>query len=320
MSSTCTLPINQAIYQALLDKAASYPDQNSYQVKAYKKAADSVAEYDADIPNEFATFAGGYTVPTFVPYIGEKISEFISNFLEEQQNVPTAAVTTEAPVTTPAPTEETNEPLISVKKTALDYYNQMQEWNKPVVYTAENPRRSKRNIGKPKVEYYTKEDEQDEIAEAIEAVCAKKGYVYSDDLVAEFEAWLLTVDKYALEKYDYKSDKYIPRSKAEAAKEWAIYYSKGIEGQMKQKKTSKAIVKYCEKNGFEYSSLMDEKFAAWMADPANKDLITVTRTYGGCNCSQCNSKGDANTSYTYNKTPAGCIKTWFSTLKKTVIL
>jgi MarR-like DNA-binding transcriptional regulator SgrR of sgrS sRNA len=253
MSSTSTPPINQAIYQALLDKAASYLDQNSYQAKAYKKAAESLAEY-----------------------------------------------------------------------------NQMQEWKKPVVYTAENPRRSKRNIGKPVVKYFTEEDEQDEIAEAIEAVCAKKGYEFSEDLITEFNAWLPTADKYSLEKYDVWTGKYIPRTKPDVAKQWAMYYSKSIQEQQKLKKSSKAIVKYCEKNNIEYQDVMADKFAAWKADPANKKLITYTYTsynYGGCTCSGCDPTGEkkkvaaevkTETSY-YERTPAYCVKQWFSTLKKTVV-
>jgi hypothetical protein len=209
-------------------------------------------------------------------------------------------------------------------------YSSYLESLKPVVYTAENPRRSKRVAAKPKVEYFTKEDEQDEIAEAILTVCKKKGYEFSEGLVAEFEAWLPTADKYTLEKYDYNTDKYIPRSKAEAAKEWAMYYSKSIEEQKKQQKLSKAIIKYCEKNNIEYQEVMVEKFAAWKADPANKNLVTSSYTsynYGGCTCSGCDPTGEkkkaaaevkTETTY-YERTPAYCVNKWFSTLKKTIV-
>jgi hypothetical protein len=197
-----------------------------------------------------------------------------------------------------------------------DYY-------KTPVYTAENPRRSRRLANKPKVEYFTKEDEQDEIAEAIEAVCVKKGYEFSDELVTEFEAYLPTADKYATEKYDYNTGKYITRTKPEIAKQWAMYYSTSLQEQLLLKKLSKAIVKYCEKNNIAYQEVMAEKFAAWKADPANKKLITYTySSFSGCACGSCDPTGTkmANTtSYTYERTPTYCVKQWFSTLKKTIV-
>jgi hypothetical protein len=219
-------------------------------------------------------------------------------------------------------------PLEPAKAAAWSWASYL-ESQKPVVYTAENPRRSRRLANKPTPKYFTEEDEQDEITEAIEAVCAKKGYEFSEDLVAEFEAWLPTADKYTLEKYDYKTDKYIPRSKAEAAKEWAMYYSKSLLEQKKQQKFSKAIIKYCEKNNIEYQDVMAEKFAAWKADPANKKLITYTYTYynyGGCDCPTCDPTGEKKkaaeakaTEYSYERGPTYCINKWFSTLKKTVV-
>jgi hypothetical protein len=209
-------------------------------------------------------------------------------------------------------------------KTVLDFYNQILESQKPVIYTADKPRRSRRLANKPTPKYFTEEDEQDEIAEVIEAVCAKKDYEYSDEFVAEFNAWLPTADKYTLEKYDYNTDKYIPRTKPDVAKQWAMYYSKSIQEQQKLKKFTKAIVKYCEKNNIEYNPIMDKKFSEWKADPANKKLITYTyNSYSyGCTCGSCDPTGTkmaSATEYTYERGYAYCVKQWFSTLKKTIV-
>jgi hypothetical protein len=326
----CSVPANQPIYQALLDKAASYPADKPYQAKAYKKAAETIATYTKNIYDDLILGAW-YGLDG----IGDKIEDFINDFIKAN---PQPATYAEKAMDEARKIAAQNAPTITIDqlrtalgldtKPARAWFDYL-ESKKPVVYTAENPRRSKRVAAKPKVEYFTKQDEQDEIAEAIEAVCAKKGWVYSEDLVADFEAWLPTADKYTLEKYDYKTDKYIPRSKAEAAKEWAMYYSKNIEEQKKKQKFSKNIIKYCEKNGIEYQDVMAEKFAAWKADPANKNLVNYTYTsynYGGCTCSGCDPTGEkkkaaaevkTETSY-YERTPAYCVKAWFSTLKKTI--
>jgi hypothetical protein len=76
--STCSVPADQPIYQALLDKAASYPADKPYQAKAYKKAAKFIATYGVDICRRgnwwfFAPENSG---------IGYRIEEFINEFIE----------------------------------------------------------------------------------------------------------------------------------------------------------------------------------------------------------------------------------------------
>jgi hypothetical protein len=83
-----------------------------------------------------------------------------------------------------------------------------------------------------------------------------------------------------------------------------MYYSEDIQQQQKPQKRAKAILNYCKKNNIEYIPLMDEKFAQWAADPANKKLITYS--IGG--------------PATYDRTAGHCVNKWFSTLKKTVVL
>ena len=371
---SCSVPANQPIYQALLDKAASYPADKPYQAKAYKKAAESVLSYDVNIYSEYAKYKNLYSLPA---NIGEKIEDFIYEFIEANpapapltgaaramDDARKAAAAAAPKDVTSWPKDDdraaflakveaskkasdavvsaivnasagqyitaqqiadiikvniTPKPVEPPKKTAWELYL---ESMKPVVYTAENPRRSKRNINKPKVQYFTKEDEQDEIAETILAICKKKGWAYSDELVTEFETWLPTADKYSLEKYDYNTGKYIPRTKPDVAKYWAQYYSTSLQKQQKEQKLSKGLIKYCEKNNIEYQDLMADKFAAWMADPANKKLITKTyKSYGGCSCGSCNPTGTppVTSEYSYELAPTACINKWFSTLKKTIV-
>lgn len=69
----CTIPANQQIFQALIDKAASYPPEKIYQAKAYQKAAESVATWNYNLYNDY--------IPS-VPGVGTSIQKFIEEFIQ----------------------------------------------------------------------------------------------------------------------------------------------------------------------------------------------------------------------------------------------
>lgn len=377
--STCTVSANQPIYQALLDKAASYPTDKPYQAKAYKKAAESVLTYYTNIYDEIAKYNRFYGIaPTNV---GVKIEDFIYEFIKA---TPTPARFSEKAMddarkaaAAAAPKDVTTWPKDDAERTAFqarlvaskvteipavkEAFDQLRTalnmtakpigQPKPVetpqsslTEAASLVRRSRRIANKPKVEYFNKDDEsdndisddsdeeyideEDDVVEVIEAVCDKKGWTYSDSLLTEFNAWLPTADKYSLEKYNWKTQKYIPRTKIEMAKYWAQYYSSSLQKQEKQEKLNKSLIKYCEKNTIQYDPKMTDKFAAWMADPANKKLITATYTsyIRACTCTICDPTGEKKKAaetktieYRYDRSPAYCINKWFSTLKKTIV-
>ena len=225
-------------------------------------------------------------------------------------------------------------------KTALDFY--YESLMKPIVYTAENPRRSSRLAKKPKVEYFINDssyedydndfdedsdeeyiDEQDEIAKAIQTLCKKKGWDYSDDMPAEFEKWLPTDNMWAKEKYDYKTQAYTTQTKSEMAKYWTKSISTSIKKQVKDIALCGHIIKYCKKNNIHYDPIMNKKLADWMDDPANKKIITVTYTRSSrCTCSTCDPTGSVineKKEYTHERSAHYCVNAWFSTLKKTII-
>ena len=221
----CTVPANQPIYQALLDKAASYPADKPYQAKAYKKAADEIAAMKDSAYKMRQTYGTSWV--TICTSIGYKIEMFINEFIKTNPEPVAAPKPVEPTITfvadfpagaakamddariaaaAAAPKDVTTWPeddaaraafqqQVAASKAemakALDDARKAAGWSwasylesqKPVVYTAENPRRSRRLANKPTPKYFTEEDEQDEIAEAIEAVCAKKGYEYSLSLI-----------------------------------------------------------------------------------------------------------------------------------------
>ncbi len=76
---SCVIPANQPIYQALLDKAASYPADKPDQIKAYKKAAESVLSYNRNFYDS--------SIIEPIPGIGKKIEEFIDDFVAKTARV-----------------------------------------------------------------------------------------------------------------------------------------------------------------------------------------------------------------------------------------
>jgi hypothetical protein len=91
----CSVPQNQPIYQALLDRAASYPADKSYQANAYKKVAESVLT----TKNNIYDVCEGYS-PLELDSAGDKITEFIYNFV---QSNPVATVVTKSIYTPETP-------------------------------------------------------------------------------------------------------------------------------------------------------------------------------------------------------------------------
>jgi hypothetical protein len=79
---TCVNPVNQPIYQALLDKAASYPADKVYQAKAYQTVAESVLNHTWDI-NEIARQNQWWKGQgRYIPGNGDSTREFITDFVK----------------------------------------------------------------------------------------------------------------------------------------------------------------------------------------------------------------------------------------------
>jgi len=375
--STCVISQNQPIYQALLDKAATYPADKPYQAKAYRTAAESVLRYDKNL---YEAYTGQLPCPSIYG-IGDKIEEFICEFVKNNPVVTSsgdevrvlnadefAAAIAASLEPSQKEMDEARDRIKAALVTSISKFNN--DYNVAQSITVEVPKtelppglsrtitcggtlkycghpecpdntvsesvsspttftvatttaamllgRGRRNIGKPRPKYF---DEEDEIAETIESFCIKKHLFYDDELVTEFKDWLLTADRYALERYDYSTNKFIPYPKAEVVIYWAHNFSTTLKKQQKEQKLNKALIKYCEKNGFEYNPLMDEKCGAWMDDPVNKELLTYTIYSRYCKCSDCNPTGVLREAkkYTYDRAPGYSVNKWFATLKKQII-
>ncbi len=102
--SICIVPDNQPIYQALLDKAASYPADKTYEIAAYKGAAQRLSTLNKNLYIDPVTDFGMYT------------TVFIEDFIKANPN--------------PNP-----KPVASV-------WEQLKEMVVPDLYTSENPQSS----------------------------------------------------------------------------------------------------------------------------------------------------------------------------------
>ncbi len=315
---TCVIPQNQAIYQALFDKAASYPPEKHYQSKAYKNAAQKILTHPKNIYDD--TILGKWYSDN-IPGIGPSIEEFINNYIsshplnktksniqyayesmEQARKIAAQNAPTVIPQSTTSPTPPTNLRTQSVKSN---------------VYTKENPRRSRRNIGKPPVKYFTEDDnddeqenEQDKVYNAIITVCNKKGWKYSDNLITEFEQWYLTASHFYTHIYDPNTQQWVrPKAKHRVAREWAMYYSLSLENQNRKIKITKNVINYCINNNIEYQTVLADKFITWLDDPANKNIT----------CKNIPFPNDPLMTTFYKHSIPYCIKAWFSTLKKTIV-
>lgn len=111
---SCVVPANQPIYQALVDKAASYPADKPYQAKAYKNAAETVLSHNKNLYTEYVNNRRPRPLPA---NFGPKTEDFICDFIKAN----------------PKPTS---------------MWEQLKEIVTPELYTNENPRRSTRLTAK----------------------------------------------------------------------------------------------------------------------------------------------------------------------------
>lgn len=333
---SCVIPKNQPIYQALLDKAASYPADKIYQVKAYKKAAESVLTYDKNIYDEFATYNSFLSPPT---NIGNKIEYFIYEFIKANPMIdPTPAFAAPNVYWSLEPMEDTERKLAAKK--AMDDASMFAAQNAPKntgwpddsaeraafqasvaatktdgekpfvqkLYTPENPRRSKRLMNKPLVQYYSPEEEYMDVCDALEGLCKKMGLIFTASLVTEFYEFKKTYDP------SYFADDYIP----DVAVEWAKFDSTSLKKQRNDKRVMREIQNYCYKNNIQFEPIMKEKYTTWVSDPANEKYLRRAYTY--CGCSSCVYRnGNKPLTGFYEVSAFQRVKAFFSTLKKQIV-
>lgn len=331
----CSVPTNQPIYQALIDKAGSYPADKVYQIKAYNKAAEYVATMKKSIYEQLDKVYGYWLDVPFYSGIGIKIANFIEDFIKANPLPSATSKVMDIPDVQRAfdglrsavglePTDEPKRKTVAERIAIAEAY--YHEYIKTPVYTAENPRRSKRNIGKPPVKYFDEEgeqdddtngdddetyvdeeeeeEEQDEVTRVIKSVCAKNQWPYSDDLVTDYKDWYATTPSYLKQTYHFDTESYIPARTDIVFKRWAKIYSTQLKGYYRTTSMKNALIRYCNRHGYKHNETLAKKFLEWASDPAN---TTCVCTYAD------------NVRRVYDYPPTTIVTNWFKTLQKTII-
>ncbi len=79
---TCIVPSNQPIYEALLEKAKSYPEDQVYQKKAYEKVANNLLTFEKNLHSLYTSDVIVCLELFPVPGAGYSITKFIKEFIE----------------------------------------------------------------------------------------------------------------------------------------------------------------------------------------------------------------------------------------------
>ena len=294
-------PANEPIYKALLEKADSYPADKPYQAKAYRTAAEKMSAVTLDL---FANFGGIEYYEVLDKFGQGSVADFINDYIEARPQNPKPPRITE-----PKCADDRNNDLYNAliaradereaggnKYSAKHYRDaatKVLASTKPIPSSAAHRGYTEEELtqlGGPSIvafiKFYLEESlcppvlkptEDDIIKRTIKVYCYKKNLAYLDTLVAEYKAWHPTARSWALENYDYKTDKTTPKTTEEVVKYWAeMGYSETLRTEEKENSYKKGVVNYCKKNNIVYQPLMLERLNAWRNDPVNKKKLVNT--------------------------------------------
>jgi hypothetical protein len=341
MSTTCVIPENQPIYQALLAKADSYPPEDKYKAAAYRTVADEVAALDTNL---YSVADKPYFSSIHIPRAGDSIKCFIREFIKkpvitcvvpENQPIYQALITKAAtyPLSEPWKAKAYKKAAESIatynKNIFKDYELENTCYGIPYVgdsieefiYNFINTTTKNKAVAVqsspagaaslvpvvpvvPSVVPVVPED--DEVTKAIKQICIEKKATFTPQLIDEFNAWRTGRDltKYCDISFVGTTHVRTPRSLPQHAAYWAKYISHTLQVQYNQPTYLQHIIKYCKNNNIPYNNDMLAQFNSWMADPANKRHTTrINKWLGGNN-------------YAYIISPFYTVKNWFKTITR----
>lgn len=173
-------------------------------------------------------------------------------------------------------------------------------------------RRSKRIAKLTPVKYF---DRDQDVYEILEDYCIDNGYTFSDDLFAEYKTFLDTASGWFRETHDYRLSSLSDAAIKKEIDHWVKWCCKSLASEVKLNTIQRYIVRYCLSQNIQYSQIMIQKYLEWYTNPTTLPLITYKITYYSPS-----DKKVIKKPYTRNSTNQYCIRKWFSTLKKTVVL
>lgn len=232
----CVVPNNQRIYQALQDKADSYPVDKPFHAQAYSKAAYNVSKWEFDLYDFHRKYGHVQELAGF----GPSVTSFLNDFIKNGNKV--------VEPTQPVQPVEQEQP---VQNSGSD------------TPSTDNIRRSKRIANKPKKTYYSSEDEAADIEEVILDYCNKRGLKYSEELVNEYYEYVKIAPSIFHLQLDYKFGFLRYATLREKVSRWAKHESKSLQEQRNDIKIDNNINKYCMKKYIEYNPNMLREYKEW---------------------------------------------------------
>lgn len=332
-------PANEPIYKALLEKADSYPADKPYQAKAYRTAAEKMSAVTLDL---FANFGSVEYYEVLDKFGQGSVADFINDYIEARPQNPKPTWGVESKCADDrnddlynALIARANERETSGNKYSAKHYRdaaaKVLAATRPIPSSPSWDSYSDEELatlGGPSIVAFIKNHiyeslcppvfkpaEDDIIKRTIRLYCYKNNLTYLDVIVNEYKAWRPTAPSWALENYDYKTDKTSPKTTEEVVKYWLeAGRSETLRAEQKENSYDKCLKNYCKKNNIVYQPLMLDRLNVWRNDPANKKKLVVT--YRSCS-SDCTC-GTRPTEYPLGTTAV--VNKWFQTLPKTVSL
>jgi hypothetical protein len=190
----CKHDCNEALYQALVAKAASYPKDEPYKAKHYTKAAEKVAAHIYSLPSAYS-LQGHIAIQGFG---GDSVTSFIWNFLCNPEK-PTREPTEDEKITSTiqgfcvAKGYKYSDDLVAEYKAWRPTANQwvLEKWcNGSKAYIS----RSLQEIVLEWTRYYSKDFKQQErqkqLSKVVAKYCKKENIQYSSEMEPKFQQWL----------------------------------------------------------------------------------------------------------------------------------
>jgi hypothetical protein len=280
----CTIPQNEHIYRALMDKAntyyhdgdGDYDDDKEDEIidtyfpsdklhyKLYKNVANEVANYKNNIYLDYAYtgYCGNLTDK-------EEVEEFIYKFLQgphiclnPKNNDVYSCLMARATAFTfdmsiqASMYEMAGEFAASTSIDILEDYKYNPNWlnHLPVeirtfIY---------------QVFHRVAPLADDEITQGIKEVCNKRGVYYTPNLITEYNTWLLDASEYVTGIWEHELEKFTPRTPKEITRWFAEYASPTLLRQHRDNQINNCIIRYCKNHGIKYTATMFKECVDWI--------------------------------------------------------
>jgi hypothetical protein len=293
---TCYVPQNQPLYQALLEKAASYPPEKPYQAKAYTDAAHQISLMKVPVSTDGKIYTG--SLPSSIPTLGS-VYLFCRDTISRLYSTPNTHIDT---------SQNIRRSSRNIDKPSINYTYKTYSDDDDSDHDSDDS------------EYCTTSNkpitEDEAIEKAIHNNCQTNGYVFSPNYIREFNDWYSS--KEAQEKLLHlaRLNGYT-FTKLQSVKCWLNWGSITFKILRKNKRLLTTLKQYCNKRNIIHNNHVTTRFLAWYLD--NFDNSNSTMIYSTSNTYHHDRLIPSNIPNLYLLPNSIIIKNWFSTLQLSIV-